>query len=1047
MGRVDARLHPGAHGVSSVFMFVFAVVAIAFAPVGHAWAKDPSVAPAAVNLHLAKGATSSFTVAVDPGGSVADLDVVFVFDTTSSMNGVLEAAKKQGASLASDILRQAPGARFAVASFSDYPGTFSYSGYSASYGESGDYPWRVDLAMTAGADEVQSAMRSLSLHDGQDPPEDYARVLDECAKSKDIGWRNQSKRIVVIFGDAPPHDLSFDGSNTGGDPGPDGVAGTADDVDFEHAVSGLARNQTAVLAVDCGTNSPARTAFKYMAIQTKGQYATLTDPSDLRAKVLAVVRRETRTIDRLVLQPQGRQASWVKVTPAVISMASPSKVASFRVTVNVPKDAGSVGTGDVQLAGFADGAGLGITQVNVLVRDPKPTGFLPSQDGWGFGNASSQADENQFLAYYGGSQVVSSDGHWYFAARECFANDWAKVGTGGSCFGMSSSAVAFQKKLQAISTVPSGRRLSQARKPTTRAFGSWFNHGLESSWIEDYQARLTDARFQATVAQWLNQTPNKVCSGILDSLDNGQPAIVYVSSFDPKSVTKTDDGWDAHALVAYNYVVNGDQTLINVYDCNHPGDDNRAVIFDTSKDSWRYDLGFGIGWWSYGKGGMRYSETLRLFSSWKKMSREALKGMAGSCLVGFNPVQNVLGPGTPPWNPTKAAQEGVTSDGTVAGSEFVSVSGGSARSALDGSSTLTWTGPVGFNPETSSTPTGYATYVGRQGNPLSIAIEATASGPGIASVYSAGEFVSLTTSDAVSIAATVSPDGAVSVAATSTSPTRYSYASSRETSRSSHAFEIAGATVEGGGVDAITPSADFRTLEFVNGGQSATYTVVVHSIGTQTREYGASGIKIDRGDRHITSVSSWDRFDSSPPLVLVDRGNDGTIDETITLRPINGPTSGGGAGGAGLVLGLGTIGLLGGVFLLRRPTGKPVSPEVYNDSWSWADGCDADESVSPSLPSAVLGAITIGGVARTLDSSRVYLIGRDAGSDMHLADPKVSAHHARLVPHLENGRTSWWLEDLASANGVYVNGQRVTGETRLHDGDAIRMGDTQITFL
>ncbi len=50
-------------------------------------------------------------------------------------------------------------------------------------------------------------------------------------------------------------------------------------------------------------------------------------------------------------------------------------------------------------------------------------------------------------------------------------------------------------------------------------------------------------------------------------------------------------------------------------------------------------------------------------------------------------------------------------------------------------------------------------------------------------------------------------------------------------------------------------------------------------------------------------------------------------------------------------------------------------------------------------------------------------IGRSQDNDIRLPDEKVSRHHARVV----SSQGSHYLEDLASANGTYVNAQRVMG--------------------
>ena len=53
----------------------------------------------------------------------------------------------------------------------------------------------------------------------------------------------------------------------------------------------------------------------------------------------------------------------------------------------------------------------------------------------------------------------------------------------------------------------------------------------------------------------------------------------------------------------------------------------------------------------------------------------------------------------------------------------------------------------------------------------------------------------------------------------------------------------------------------------------------------------------------------------------------------------------------------------------------------------------------------------------------------------------ISCRHARLV----RGGEEVLLEDLGSANGTFVNGERIAS-TRLIDGDQITVGRTAITF-
>jgi pSer/pThr/pTyr-binding forkhead associated (FHA) protein len=67
-----------------------------------------------------------------------------------------------------------------------------------------------------------------------------------------------------------------------------------------------------------------------------------------------------------------------------------------------------------------------------------------------------------------------------------------------------------------------------------------------------------------------------------------------------------------------------------------------------------------------------------------------------------------------------------------------------------------------------------------------------------------------------------------------------------------------------------------------------------------------------------------------------------------------------------------------------------------------------------------------------------FLIGRDLVNDIVISDADVSRKHARLVQQGE----SWLLEDLASTNGCFVNGVRLTAPQLLKPGDRVRLGET-----
>lgn len=76
-----------------------------------------------------------------------------------------------------------------------------------------------------------------------------------------------------------------------------------------------------------------------------------------------------------------------------------------------------------------------------------------------------------------------------------------------------------------------------------------------------------------------------------------------------------------------------------------------------------------------------------------------------------------------------------------------------------------------------------------------------------------------------------------------------------------------------------------------------------------------------------------------------------------------------------------------------------------------------------------------------LPAHEPQMIGRSSES-LPLSDQTISRRHAELTP--DNGR--WYIRDLNSSNGTFVNGVRVTGQRALRPGDQVRTGMTLLLF-
>lgn len=74
---------------------------------------------------------------------------------------------------------------------------------------------------------------------------------------------------------------------------------------------------------------------------------------------------------------------------------------------------------------------------------------------------------------------------------------------------------------------------------------------------------------------------------------------------------------------------------------------------------------------------------------------------------------------------------------------------------------------------------------------------------------------------------------------------------------------------------------------------------------------------------------------------------------------------------------------------------------------------------------------------------RVIKIGRSSNNDIVINDNMVSRVHCQII---EDENRNYYILDLNSTNGVYVNGMRRNGQTRLNHNDIVRIGNTTLPW-
>ena len=135
-------------------------------------------------------------------------------------------------------------------------------------------------------------------------------------------------------------------------------------------------------------------------------------------------------------------------------------------------------------------------------------------------------------------------------------------------------------------------------------------------------------------------------------------------------------------------------------------------------------------------------------------------------------------------------------------------------------------------------------------------------------------------------------------------------------------------------------------------------------------------------------------------------------------------------------------GLLILVYLFIWRALQRVAADVHTQSPGRRRGREraGGEPSTPQTASIVVVHEPDGAKPRTFKLATSMIVGRAPECDVKLDDTYASQQHARLF-----GRQGgWYVEDLGSTNGTFVNDQRLAAPALVQPGDKIRVGTTML---
>jgi hypothetical protein len=282
-------------------------------------------------------ATAALVLAIGARAAAATpahTDVMFVFDTSGSMESELEEAKKEMIAVMGSINAKLPDVHYGVAEVRDY----SPSPYTFNVTEPGVLPWKLDQPLTSDGSAVQKAIEPLFAQGGGDDAESYGRALWETDTNPNVGWREEAQHLVILVADNVPHDNDLNEGlpesewakneetgvlenpfDTGEElPGTWGIPGTAwsagTNLDFQSIMRQLGEDGKPLEDVDFSGPAGYLPYWEYWA-SLSGGHALAGHSGELAGKLTALI--ETGAASGLPACPTGqvRNGAGVCITP------------------------------------------------------------------------------------------------------------------------------------------------------------------------------------------------------------------------------------------------------------------------------------------------------------------------------------------------------------------------------------------------------------------------------------------------------------------------------------------------------------------------------------------------------------------------------------------------------------------------------------------------------------------------------------------------------------------------------------------------------------
>ena len=254
------------------------------------------------------------------------IDVVFAVDTTGSMGGLIDGAKRTVWSIATHVREIDPQADLHIG--------------LVAYKDLGDVYVTKDFALSGDLDAVFTELSGYTAGGGGDVPEDVDAALYDAVHK--MQWRDGAKKMIFLVGDAPP-------------------ASRGDVPRFEVSAREAGEQHIILNTIRCGQAPDTAQAWQQIAMLGKGEFSTIQQDGGVQqiatpydAKLAAL----SHTIDTtsVIYGDPAVHAAYEGKMAAAATAAAPAKADRAAYYAAKPMAKGAGRASEDIIGGFATGA-------------------------------------------------------------------------------------------------------------------------------------------------------------------------------------------------------------------------------------------------------------------------------------------------------------------------------------------------------------------------------------------------------------------------------------------------------------------------------------------------------------------------------------------------------------------------------------------------------------------------------------------------------------------------------------------------------------------